>query len=106
MNSLVGVAISASLLPPAVNTGLCLAMALVGPTVVSFNVDVRAKTFDGVVKCIKGCGLTGTNIILDICILKSSQYIGTLKLVYRFYASYSMEIKAYTNINIFLMYSF
>lgn len=50
VNSLVGVAISASLLPPAVNTGLCLSMALVGPTVVNFHVDVRAKTFDAIAK--------------------------------------------------------
>ncbi|CAN0455622.1 unnamed protein product [Laminaria digitata] len=40
VNSLVGVAISASLLPPAVNTGLCLAVALLGPTVMSEHVDV------------------------------------------------------------------
>ncbi|CAN0364105.1 unnamed protein product, partial [Discosporangium mesarthrocarpum] len=30
-NSLVGVAISASLLPPAVNAGICWAYALLGP---------------------------------------------------------------------------
>ncbi|CAN0414429.1 unnamed protein product, partial [Hapterophycus canaliculatus] len=41
VNSLVGVAISASLLPPAVNTGLCLAVALVGPNVRLFHIDVR-----------------------------------------------------------------
>ncbi|CAN0492455.1 unnamed protein product, partial [Ectocarpus sp. 8 AP-2014] len=38
VNSLVGVAISASLLPPAVNTGLCLAVALIGPAVRSFEI--------------------------------------------------------------------
>ncbi|CAN0240127.1 unnamed protein product, partial [Pylaiella littoralis] len=31
---------SASLLPPAVNTGLCLAVALVGPAVNAFNIDL------------------------------------------------------------------
>ncbi|CAM9904806.1 unnamed protein product, partial [Sphacelaria rigidula] len=40
VNSLVGVAISASLLPPAVNTGLCLSFGLLGPTYVNFEVDV------------------------------------------------------------------
>eukprot|EP00904_Undaria_pinnatifida_P000673 jgi/Undpi1/10606/HiC_scaffold_29.g13056.m1 len=39
VNSLVGVAISASLLPPAVNTGLCLAVALLGPAALDEPVD-------------------------------------------------------------------
>lgn len=43
VNSLVGVAISASLLPPAVNTGLCLAVALIGPAVNSFPINVREE---------------------------------------------------------------
>mmetsp|Transcript_908 Transcript_908/g.2766 ORF Transcript_908/g.2766 Transcript_908/m.2766 type:complete len:434 (+) Transcript_908:151-1452(+) len=42
-NSLVGVAIAASLLPPVVNTGLCLAYAALGPALHGEEAD--AKTF-------------------------------------------------------------
>lgn len=42
-NSLVGVAIAASLLPPVVNTGMCISFALVGPRWI--NKDLTAKTF-------------------------------------------------------------
>lgn len=45
VNSLVGVAISASLLPPAVNTGLCLSFALLAPSYVGFEVDVSLFIF-------------------------------------------------------------
>eukprot|EP00903_Cladosiphon_okamuranus_P007903 g7635.t1 len=47
VNSLVGVAISASLLPPAVNTGLCLAVALIGPAVQEFHINAREYVMIG-----------------------------------------------------------
>ncbi|CAN0201079.1 unnamed protein product, partial [Ectocarpus fasciculatus] len=59
VNSLVGVAISASLLPPAVNTGLCLAVALIGPAVRSFEIDVREYVFIGLISM----SLTIVNIL-------------------------------------------
>ncbi|CAM9860152.1 unnamed protein product [Scytosiphon promiscuus] len=59
VNSLVGVAISASLLPPAVNTGLCLAVALVGPSVRPFHIDVKSYVMIGLVSM----SLTIVNIL-------------------------------------------
>ncbi|CAN0242727.1 unnamed protein product, partial [Ectocarpus sp. 12 AP-2014] len=59
VNSLVGVAISASLLPPAVNTGLCLAVALIGPAVRTFKINAGEYVMIGLISM----SLTIVNIL-------------------------------------------
>ncbi|CAM9508004.1 unnamed protein product [Discosporangium mesarthrocarpum] len=58
-NSLVGVAISASLLPPAVNSGMCWGFALIGPATKGYFVDVENFVEIGLVSLL----LTLVNIL-------------------------------------------
>eukprot|EP00941_MAST-03F_sp_MAST-3F-sp1_P002072 g2072.t1 len=75
INSLVGVAISASLLPPVVNSGMCLAYALVGPSL--FDSDGFLKsTKCSLIKEFKDCGIetNATNENLGLVVTSHNLY--------------------------------